>query len=299
MTNQKIPLKKALLILLFSICLCSLLPYFLFLMIRHQRAVHASYLIDSVIQTGPKKMALKTDYLCQLMGLSIDQQTHIDDFDTDAALTHLLECPVIKEAHVKTIEPSSVYVDYSVREPLATLYDFENIAVDKEGYLFPLYPFFTPKNLPQIYLGLPANYDLKKPLIGKEIEIAFSLLRLVQQCPFIEELLIKRIDVSQVNASSYGKKEIVLFLEDIRREPYYDREMQLVLPLVLRLSVKNYFQELSNYFELREPLWENQKKQIADEFQPVQRLKEIVINLRIPNLGYLSVNPNPIIQDEE
>ncbi len=44
-----------------------------------------------------------------------------------------------------------------MRTPYAYIGEFANTAIDKEGYLFPFRPFFTPKNLPILYIGLNAG----------------------------------------------------------------------------------------------------------------------------------------------
>jgi hypothetical protein len=284
--SEKIPLGRALFYLFLSIMLFTVLPFSIF-RFSYQASKE---IIDSIIQTGPKKMALKTEYLCELIGLSSDRPTSIQNFDLAEAQKSLLASPLIEKATVKLVKPRSVYIDYMVREPIATLYDFPNIAIDKKGYIFPLYPFFTPKNLPEIYFGLSKEIDFTKPMHGKMFELSSSILTLFQQCPFIDDLRLCRIDLSQSEAKSYGRREIVILLEDSLYEPYYGREIKVTLPSILRLSTKNYCQELSNYFSLRDELWQRQKENlILDENAPLeQRLKEMVIDLRIPHLGYIS-----------
>jgi hypothetical protein len=129
------------------------LPYFLFSFFKQRRLHNPKYDIQIIIQTGPEKEALKSIYLAELMHLSVDQKTNIYAFDVQEAEKNLLKSPLIESAKVKKYPPNVIYVDYTVRRPLAWIYDHKNIAVDKNGYLFPISPFFPPKNIAEIYLG--------------------------------------------------------------------------------------------------------------------------------------------------
>src|SRR3972149_5291299 len=148
------------------------------------------YAISSIVQTGPQKEALKTEYLAELMGLSVDRPVSSNMFDVKRAELCLLNSPLIKKVVVKTVPPTGLYIDYTVRQPIAWVYDFENIAIDRDGYLFPVRPFLTPKVLPEIYFGFApfgqpsSNSDCPtacwgRPMQGKCIEIAMSLLKIL------------------------------------------------------------------------------------------------------------------------
>jgi len=246
---------------------------------------NAAYHIVTIVQTGPQKEALKTTYLAELMGLSIDRPQTIYSFDTVQAQKDLLRSHVIKEAKVKILPPKSVYVDYTVRQPIALLYQYENIAIDAEGYLFPLLPFFPPKKLPEIYLKEP----FKNPLQGADFELAKTFLQLLE-IPLYKNLIhVKRIDLSHIFATSYGRREIVLQLEDevLRREG--DREVLFLFPRLLRLSTKNYAAELGNYLKLREQLLieESKKLKTLKTSQEIYRFPEKIIDLRLPSLAFI------------
>jgi len=221
---------------------------------RYQTRSDPEYYLSRIIQTGPQREPLNTAYLAELMHIAVDPPTPLGRFDPAQAARSLLRSPVIKEASVKLIEPDTVYVDYTVRQPIAWLYDFSNVAIDEAGYLFPVSPFFTPKKLPEIYLSVN-HMAWNRPLEGKEIELALSILKLVSKLDFS----LKRVDVSKAFAESLGVREIVLIAEDGGFSHY------------LRLSLKNYPQELGNYLELR----------------PRLSPKSQIIDLRIPQLGFI------------
>ena len=209
-----------------------------------------------IVQTGPQREALKTAYLAELMQISADKPTSTSAFNPVLARRRLLTSPVIKEAHVKLTDCDTVLIDYTVRQPIAWLYDFENIALDEEGTPFPIYPFFTPKKLPEIYLGI-RQFSYSRPLSGsdRKTALALKLLPLIQQFQ-LEPL---RLDVSYAFHQSLARKEIVLLLN----------EQGFIK--TLRLTPKNFSQELGNYLELR--------KQLPPEPQ--------TIDLRIPQLAFI------------
>ena len=232
---------------------------------------HSTYHIKQLRQTGP----LATGYLAELMGLCVDRPMSIYQFDLDRARANLLKSPLIKEATIRARPPQTLTIDYVVRTPLARVYDYENLALDEEGHLFPFHPFFSQK-IPEVYLALPFN----QPLKGRGVDLALTLLKQLSS----EELGIVRIDVSQAFAESYGQREIVLMVED----ELIHRGVRFVIPRYLRLSPKNYLAELGNYLNLRTQLLEKEKKQLKTTNQDaVVRLPAMTIDFRIAQLAFI------------
>ena len=190
----------------------------------------------------------------ELMRISADRPVTSLSFDPAVAQKRLRYSPVIKEAKVKLIEPDTIYVDYTVRQPLAWLHDFENIALDEEGVPFPVSPFFSPKKLPEIYLGI-RNFYWNRPLKEPRAELALTILQLLNRL----SLQVKRLDVSKAFLRSLGRREVILILE----EQGFTK--------ALRLTPKNFAQELGNYLELRPKL------------PPIPQ----IIDLRIPQLAFI------------
>jgi hypothetical protein len=220
---------------------------------RQHRTTAQTYLCR-IVQTGPQREALKTTYLAELMGISADRPVTVAAFDPLLARKRLLSSPLIKEAKVKLTAPDTVYVDYTVRQPVAWLYDFDNIALDEEGYPFPVSPFFSPKKLPEIYLGI-RNFYWGRPLKVRNAELALTILQLLNRL----SLQVKRLDVSKAFQPSLGRREVVLILD----EQGFTK--------ALRLTPKNIAQELGNYLELRPKL------------PPTAQ----IIDLRIPQLAFI------------
>jgi hypothetical protein len=219
---------------------------------KHKSTAH--YYLCRIVQTGPQREALKTTYLAELMRISANRPVTVASFDPIAAQKRLQYSPVIKDAKVKLIEPDTIYVDYTVHQPLAWLYDFENIALDEEGVPFPVSPFFTPKKLPEVYLGI-RNFYWNRPLKERSAQLALTILQLLSRL----SLNVKRLDVSKAYLPSLGRREVVLILD----EQGFTK--------TLRLTPKNFAQELGNYLELRGKL-------------PTAAQ---IIDLRIPQLAFI------------
>lgn len=269
---------------------------------RHNRW-DPRFTLRSIIQTGPQKEALKTTYLAELLDISSDRWISTQGYDVKSAQNKLLCSPLISHAEVKIVKPSSIYIDYTIRQPVAYLEDYTNIAIDKEGYPFPFTPFFSPKNLPRIYFGLskfgfPA-IDPSKPLVkwgspcqGKYMELARHILNLVTD-PKVEDCFsVQRIDVSNAFADSYGTREIVLITEDILTKQTQGKEVHLCLPRILRLSTKFYAQELANYLTLRKQMLDEERKTllVPEEREGFFRCKNKIIDFRLPKLAFIEEN---------
>lgn len=259
-------------------------------------AYSSQNLIQSIIQTGPQKEALKTEALAEILGLSIDVPTSSYFFDIQKAEETLRRFPLIVQARVELANPTTLYIDYTTRQPLAWLEDFVNVVLDKEGYPFPFAPFFSPKHLPSIYLGLSfselsenGSFRWGQPLVGKEIELGLSLLEIVTDPKTRDLLNVQRIDVSKAYAESDGIREVILNVEDRLVREVGSGKVHYSCPRILRLSTAHYRQELGNYLQLRPQLLKEDEKEIAclDERDRSFKLKEKVIDFRISKLAFI------------
>lgn len=280
-------MRQALFCLIGSTCFTlsvSLGGYWIWTHYRNERLNSEKYQITTIIQTGPEKEALKTAYLAELLGLSADHPTQLYALDIKKAEAKLLASPLIANAKVKRIPPSTLYIDYEVRKPVAWVADYKNTAIDQNGYLFPVAPFFSPKHLPEIYLGLPSSTTWQ--VRGPQFQLALQILQFLETAPWKEGLRIKRIDVSNAFASSLGQREVVLFTEEelsLRQEV---REIVCTFPKVLRLAPKEYTQQLNNFFALRRTMMDDYRRQIAT-LKEGGRFAPRIIDLRIPQLAFV------------
>jgi hypothetical protein len=280
-------MRQSLFCLIGSTCLTlsvSLIGYSAWKKQKNEKLRSSTYRISAIIQTGPEKEALKTAYLAELLGLSADCPTQLYAFNEKKAENRLLASPLIASAKVERLPPSTLYIDYEIRKPVARLADFSNTAIDKEGYLFPIEPFFPPKRLPEIYLGAPSNsgWQIKSPYL----DLALEILQFLETAPWKEGIRIQRVDVSNAFASSLGQREVVLFTEEEMSIRKTEGEIVCVFPKILRLAPKDYTQQLSNFFALRRAMMEDYRKQLAS-IQEGGRFAPRIVDLRIPQLAFV------------
>ncbi len=291
--KESIPLSKALYGILASIVVVTG-GAALFLLLYHkwqgQKREDPSYFITKIVQTGPEKNALPTEYLAELLRLSKDRPAHLFSFDIKSAEALLTSSPLIKQAKVRLVRPDTVYIDYTARKAVATLYEYPNVAIDEEGHLFPISPFYAPKQLPEIYLGLASSLasDEKErfwssPLQSKEVRLALDLVKKT------EHLKVRWVDVSKAFLPSLGSREVVILLEEESCLRFNGKEHLCKFPHYVRLRCKQIDQALSNYLELSVTLLAKAKAQLTlpQDAPYLYTLPEQVIDLRVEGMGFI------------
>jgi len=290
----KVPLKKALWTIALSTFLISgsaFLGLLYFNYMKSKRMQDASYNILAIVQTCSEKEPLKTVYLAELMQLSYDRVCNLYAFNSKKALNNLLKSPLIKQAEVKKIPPGTLWVNYVSRVPIAYLTDYSNTALDKEGVPIPFKPFFTPKNIPEITLGLDLEQEASeglwgKPLGAKNLKLALELYDCVSRIFSGEQVVLKKIDVSQAYASSYGQRQLIVIFDDLKKYSGEETSKQVQQPHLLRLSTDNYRQELLNYRTLRKnPLLYDRLVSVPQTSAP---LPPLIIDLRVARLAFIN-----------
>jgi hypothetical protein len=275
----------------------SLSGYALWSQWRQKQAINPEYKIIAIEQTGSQARALQTAYLAELLDLSCNQFTSLYTLDCKKAALKLLSSPLISEASVKKVFPGTLYIEYEIRKPIAYLADYQNIGIDREGYLFPMSPFFSPKELPELYLGLPAfgaSEDRlgrkggiwKSPLQNRYFHLAAELLTFLETAPWKEGFRLKKVDVSNAFAPSLGQREIVLFTEEDFRHTSKEKEICCTFPKILRIAPKEYSQQLVHFFTLRRHMADDYKKQLLQISESTQ-FHPRIIDLRIPQLAFI------------
>lgn len=246
--------------------ICAIVGLAFYKYIRYQYTNNPDYQIVAIVQQCGNAEPLKTAYFAELFNLSVDKPTNLYRFNLKDARKKLLALSMIKEAVVKRIRPGTLFIDYTLREPIAYLTDFTNTVVDREGHSFPLRPFFTPKSLPEIYIGIaqaPENSKMR-------LDLAFSVLDEIKSSQCLPYSFLKRIDVSAACAASYGQRQIIVLVEDKVEEKEGDRIKLKHLSQILRLDSENFKQGLAKYALLRKHLLKN---------------KEMIVDLRLPKLA--------------
>ena len=177
--------KKALLLIFFSTLFS--LSLFAFLQTRGDQPVMA------IIQEAQKEK-VPTQLFAELLELSVDQPVSFAHFPLKEAKKRLEETSFIRTVSIKKIRPNALFIEYSLREPLALLGEKSNLGIDEEGVAFPLNYYTKREELPILYSK------------GKGHELFLKLL----------DLPVKLIDLTKVDAPSLGQREIVVQLVDGR-----------------------------------------------------------------------------------
>lgn len=257
--------------------------------IREMHANNPAYRIVAIVQSTSDHEQLNTAYLAELMNLSVNDPVNLYRFNTKEARNKLMACPVIVEAAVKKIRPGTVFVDYKMRKPIAFLSDIKNAAVDSEGYVFPFNPFFTPKRLPEIVIGLKHLPDVMwgKKIRDERFHLACELLKYLTDYYSATFTAITRIDVSKAYALSLGQRQIVVELYNRIEREHKGISRLYVISRILRLSTKDYKQGLANYFNLHHFLEEKQDLYATEETTTEVNLPVTIIDLRLPQLAFI------------
>lgn len=234
--ERKIPLKRAVGYVVLSVCIIwgsLILTWLVHKAVLQKRQLDARYTIAAIVQTCPQKERLQNWQLAEMLNISRDVPQNLYVFDPALATSTLLACPVIKKASIRRQPPSIVHIDYVCREPYALLADFSNCALDRERVCFPLKPYFTPKRLPELYLGVrELTYNM--PLETKEASLAFKVLEYAKSA-LPGTCRIVRIDTHNAYVKSAGVQEVVVVLEDGGRTRY------------LRLAPQTFQKSLDTY----------------------------------------------------
>ena len=295
--------RKSISFLIGSTCFTLALFFGIFAIVeksRKSRVNDPRFRLSAIVQTGPEHEALRTSYLAELLNLAADQPKSLYAFDLKEGERKLRQCPLIANATLKRMPPNALYIDYTVRHAIAKLGDYENTGLDREGILFPLSPFFSPKELPEIYLGLPpfgANEDdqgrsgghWQTPLNNKHLRLALEILQTLDGAPWREGLRIKRIDVSNAFHVSLGQREIVILTDEEVSYTKDQQEMIFHLPKILRLAPKHYSQQLANFLTLRRSMLEDYRRQIkeANYTEKCVYFAPRIVDLRISQLAFV------------
>lgn len=210
---------------------------------KKEAAFHSNdYVIEKITQRGPVKEAIKSVYLTEMLELSQDNPQNLYTFDLNTAEQKLLSSGVIQKATLKKKFPKELEIDYEIRRPLAYLADYQNTLVDEQGVIFPQAPYFTPKILPKIYLGIEIEPFRYGKIVDKKMESALEVFNFLSQTQLGNRVNLAAIDVSHFTHESLGQREIVVTLyETIELEEYVR---------YLRLSTTNYKQELLHFLDL-------------------------------------------------
>jgi hypothetical protein len=223
---------------------------------KAKRLKDPEFVIKEIKTHTIKRDTLPDDYFAEVLNLSKDKPTNIAAIDLKQAEQRLKKNGVIHSAHLK-IEGHTLLIDYAMRNPLATLIDYENTLIDAEGVIFREEPYFLKRRLPEICLGLKPYGE--EHLFGEAVQneskkLTFWLLKTLSQTVLGETTRLIRIDSSKAFAKSLGEQEVVVTLEE--------KFQAKGVTVFIRLNPETLEEGIEHYAVLREYL--GKKKQEKD-----------------------------------
>jgi hypothetical protein len=259
-TMQKYSLEKAISIILGSIAACLVLffcLYELFSFLKEKRIHDSRYNIVAIVTRSKTSEKIPSQIFAEILDLSADVPCNLFSFRPKKAAELLKSYGAFRKVKCRIAKPGVVIVEYELRKPYVKIADFENRALDESGqHLFPLYPFYTPKRLPELYLG---------ELDEKRVKASYEILK------GVKETIDSSFDIASCDTSGLfsnsANGEIVLVLE--KGEAYPER-------FFLRLSPKHWQEDLLHFKELL--------PHIA-KAQETKTKKQYIIDLRIPQIA--------------
>ena len=170
--------------------------------------------IQQIISHPCSEYRLPHSLLTQL--LNITPQTSLMTIDLKRCKERLQDALVFEDIRLSKAPPSTLYISYRLRRPVAQLAAIDNIGVDQNGTLFPLYPFYTPLALPSLFLPLspqPTVSELQQETdCRKEMAIGLNLLSLLTPLCKKNGLSLTALDLSRSTHSSFFRREIIATL---------------------------------------------------------------------------------------
>jgi hypothetical protein len=230
------------------------------------RGHDSGYALQALVQTGEEKEALSTTFLAELLGLSKDSQVNLYRLNLKKLEEKLLQFPLIKRASVSRIPPSSLFIDYEIRKPIMFYGDVANTALDNERVLIPFSPFFSPKHLPTLYLGVANLSKWGEKVSNSQADLGFSLYELLKAEFLQEGFVIKTIDVSRSALESKGACQAVVILA----RPSEGSQFVLILdPYGYQEGIKGF-----------KTIWKARRDLLVPQ-------QSHIMDLRVANLAYL------------
>jgi hypothetical protein len=253
-------LEKAISIVVGSIVVTLLLffsLYELFSHLKEKRLRDERYNIVAIVTRSKTSERIPSQIFAEILGLSADAPTNLFAFQPKRAAALLKSYGAFRKVRCRIAKPGVVIVEYELRKPYVKVRDFENRALDCSGeHLFPLFPFYTPKKLPELFLG-----DFQKKNIEKALEVFEEAKKSIDP-----SFTIAACDASGLLSNS-AKGEIILTLEKGEASP--ER-------FFLRLSDKHYKEDLLHFNELL-PLISNRQDNEGNKVH--------IVDLRLPQIA--------------
>jgi hypothetical protein len=238
--EEKLPLYRALLYIALSVIAIWGTLFFAWWyhsIALEKRQNNAQFTLKTIVSSSKTGDSLTIQQIAELLHITGETPTNLYRIDPIQAKIELESYPAIKSAVVKRLRPNALFIEYELRTPYFLLRDFENVAIDKEGYPFYLFPIFTPKKIPELYVGIQ-DISWNIPIRLEEYTCAVELAEYIEKT-YPKDIKLLRIDTHNMHNASRGMQEIVVIFEERARRFY------------VRLDVHEYKKGLKHFLYLR------------------------------------------------
>ncbi len=159
---------------------------------------------------------LKSEAIAEWLDLSAEKSTPLNSFNLRQGEEKLLKSGVIEKVQLYKLKPSALVVSYTLRTPYASIANWKNLGIDSRGFAFPLSPFFSPKELPEIVF-------IEDPQLrfAPMKEVQFNQFLLAKKILMMEGLFfpwtVAKIDLSRLKEDHPYGGELVLTVKNGER----------------------------------------------------------------------------------
>lgn len=249
--------------------------------LQNARSHDLRYNITALVHSCKGAEPLKTACFAEILNLSADRAVNLYAFDVPKAHEKLLNFSVIKKAIIKKIPPNMLYVEYSLRIPIAYISDYFNASMDAEGVLMPFNPYYTPKNIPSLYFGFDQSLAWGEKLQGEKFELVKLLLKVLEDHFISDSMQVESLDVSNAFSLNYGAREFVVTLSKKVESFFGEQKIARSQKRTLRLTLENYLAQLANFKELCGHM-DEEVKNSKDRFS-----SHVIIDMRVSDVAFI------------
>lgn len=171
--------------------------WLLYKKLQQKKRQDPAYVVTAIESETEGDEILRPEIIAEWLNLSSEKKVNLYAINPKKAAAWLRKQMIVKSVSVTRKPPSTLVVHSEIRKPVAFVGERSNIAIDKEGNVFPFHPFYTPKKLPKLYIGKKENFSVAQRVLEW----------------FLEKGLlgsVDTIDVRNAKAPSLGEREVVI-----------------------------------------------------------------------------------------
>lgn len=237
--RESLPIYQALLWVIISVFVFSGGPasYLFYRGIKKKNETrNPRYLLRRVFINSPQEEHVPPDLFLHLLKDNIDRVS-LYDIRLSNLEEKLMEFPIFEKATVALSFPDALEITYQMKKPFMFLQDVENAALDQRGVLIPFHPYYSPKNLPQLYLKVDtSSLTWGSPLQSQKLQFAAEVYNFLDK-NFSRNWEMKSIDLQDIQNEEGRNQQFVVTLKNTANQSEWR----------LKLNPKNYDAQLIRF----------------------------------------------------